>query len=133
MHVALILMTGEGGIPHYTAELANALSTIEGAEVTVVKPEMTTADDLFDSKTNTRNWFRNPGISISNIATRDVSVWNIISSCLSIRNLSDISTLEPDVIHFTHKPHSYFRPFIPELGLEEIGRASCRERVLRLV
>ena len=40
-----MLGTGSGGIPHYTAELANAISKY--AEVFVIKPDRTTADEFF--------------------------------------------------------------------------------------
>ncbi|MBX0288257.1 glycosyltransferase family 4 protein [Haloarcula salinisoli] len=135
MHAVLVLTTGEGGIPHYTAELANSLHEI-GNKVTVVKPDETTADEFFSSGVETKEWFSNPNVSFSKISELDLSVTNVVKSCLSLRELSRIPELNPDVVHFTHKPHSYLRPFLPNIDVSvpivETRHETENTRLLRI-
>jgi glycosyltransferase involved in cell wall biosynthesis len=117
MDIILVLTTGEGGIPHYTAELANSLQE-RGNTVTVLKPEETTGDEFFNNEITLNNWFTNPNVSFANIAEADVSISELYSACASLRKLSDIDQFDPDVVHFTHKPHSYLWPFIPTIEIQ---------------
>ncbi|OAQ54130.1 sugar transferase [Natrinema mahii] len=114
MNIVLVLTTGEGGIPHYTAELANSLQE-RGNTVTVIKPQETTGDEFFNSDINLKNWFTNPNVSFANIAELKVSPSELYKACTSLRKLSELDQLDPDVVHFTHKPHSYLWPFIPTI------------------
>jgi len=99
MHVAIVLSTGTGGLPHYTAELANALS--ERARVTVLKPQNTTADSMFAAEVELREVFTDSNLSFVNIAELNISPKEVLSSFYSFKNISDISDINPDVVHFS--------------------------------
>jgi glycosyltransferase involved in cell wall biosynthesis len=116
MHIALVLTTGEGGIPHYTAELANALAIDH--EVSVVKPAETTADELFSADVSLEEWFENTGVSWSRIASLSLDPRRVLRGTLSYRETRRIDDLDPDVVHFTHQPHCYLRPLLPTEGFD---------------
>lgn len=116
MHIALVLTTGEGGIPHYTAELANTLSASH--DVSLIKPAETTADELFADDVSLYNWFENTGVSWSRITSLDLAPTQVVRGTLSYRDVNRIEELEPDIVHFTHQPHCYIRPLLPSEGFD---------------
>lgn len=86
-----------GGLPHYTAELANAVSA--HAEVTVLKPTTTSADDLFNDRVNVIDAFAPLGVSMPEIYRFEVNPLRLARGILSYNQLKDIEHIDADVIH----------------------------------
>lgn len=99
MHVLYVLGQNSGGLPHYTAELANAV--VDSAEVTVLKPTETSADDAFDDRLDVREVFAPLGISNAKLARGDVDPREVTRGVLSYRNLRQIRDVDADVVHDT--------------------------------
>jgi glycosyltransferase involved in cell wall biosynthesis len=118
MNIVLVLTTGEGGLPHYTAELANALSKQERHDISVILPEKSSADGYFSDRVQLHRWFRNPEISFPKISNLEISPRKVMKSTASFRNIAKVRSLEPDIIHFTHKPHSYTWPLLSNIDVE---------------
>lgn len=97
MHVLYIMGQSTGGLPHYTAELANAVSA--HADVTVLKPTTTSADDLFDDDVDVIEAFAPLGVSMPEIYRLEVNPLALARGILSYNQLEDVWRLEPDVIH----------------------------------
>ena len=98
MKVVYVLTTNKGGLPHYTAELANAVSKY--AEVTVIKPTQTTADDIFSDKIEIIEVFKPMDISVVDIYKQNIDILNNIIGFLSYKNIKIINELAPDIVHF---------------------------------
>jgi glycosyltransferase involved in cell wall biosynthesis len=98
MKVAYVLTTGRGGLPHYTAELANAVSNY--AEVTVIKPAETTADDVFSDKIGIINAFKSTTLSYVDIYKSTAFSFKNIKGLLSYRKINVVDEIKPDIIHF---------------------------------
>ena len=96
MKVVYILATNWGGIPHYTAELANAISRYID-DVVVLKPK-DSYDDLFSKSVQILNVFRPIQFSRKNML-RVFDPQNIINF-LSYRNIKLVDNIKPDIIHF---------------------------------
>ncbi|MCX7998461.1 MAG: glycosyltransferase family 4 protein [Leptospiraceae bacterium] len=99
MKIAYILLTGKGGLPHYTAELANAIS--KHAEVVVVKPKRTTADDVFSNRLDVVNAFEPMDLSFVDIYKKTAISFKTIKGILSFKNIKIVKEIKPDVIHFS--------------------------------
>jgi len=97
MHVVYIMGQDSGGLPHYTAELANAVAKKE--DVTVLKPSETTADDVFDDDVETVDAFAPTDISMQNIFELNLNVGKNAKGLLSYRNISKVQELDPDIVH----------------------------------
>ena len=103
MKVVYVLGTGSGGIPHYTAELANAISRY--AKVFVIKPNKTTADEFFSKDVKVINAFKPLNLTFKDMysmfrATKMFSPINLLKF-LSYRHLSKvIHEIDPDIVHF---------------------------------
>jgi glycosyltransferase involved in cell wall biosynthesis len=97
MKVAYVLSQNKGGLPHYAAELANAVS--RHAEVIVFKPAETSADEIFSDTIETVDAFGNMNISIPDMYNLDFDVANNLRGLFSYRNLKRIREFDPDVIH----------------------------------
>jgi len=108
MKVVYILPASSGGIPHYTAELANATSKY--AEVTVLKPK-NLSDELFSDKVKTMDVF-DPLVFSRGSFMKIFSLRNVINLS-SLRNIKAVDQIKPDVIHFPELyPHSAFFTFL---------------------
>ena len=99
MNVAYVLPQGKGGIAHYTAELANAVS--ESAEVTVLKPTTSSADGLFDDDVRVLETFEPLDISNAGIHRGDLNIVRNLKAARSFTNVSRLDEVDPDVVHFT--------------------------------
>ena len=99
MRVLYIIGQNAGGLPHYTAELANAV--VEHAEVTVMKPIETTADDLFVEEIDIVEPFRSISVSMPNIYNLNVNPFEFARGILSYNNLKRTEKIDADVIHIT--------------------------------
>jgi glycosyltransferase involved in cell wall biosynthesis len=96
MKILYILSVNWGGIPHYTAELANAVS--KHADVVVLKPEDSN-DRLFSERVTIVKAFKPLHFSRQCLA-RAFSLSNI-KGFLSYSNIKLVGAVKPDVVHFT--------------------------------
>lgn len=97
MRVAYVLSQNKGGLPHYAAELANAVA--DHADVAVLKPFETTADDVFSDDVEVMNLFEGMALSMPDIYAGDVNVRATIRGLLSYRALERVREFDPDVVH----------------------------------
>jgi len=95
MKVVYVLAANWGGIPHYTAELANAVSKY--ADVVVLKPKDHN-DSLFSEDIKLLQVFKPMQFSRGNIK-RAYSLENF-RNMFSYVNVRIINKINPDVIHF---------------------------------
>lgn len=105
MRVIYVLGTSRGGLPHYTAELANAVSNY--AEVTVIKPKKTTADDVFSDNVEVIDAFKPLALSFVDIYKMRAFSLDNLKNFLSYYNIELIEKIEkinPDILHFTCLP-----------------------------
>jgi len=99
MKVLYVIGQNAGGLPHYTAELANAMT--EHAEVTVMKPAETTADDLFDDEIELVEAFGSINVSMPNLYKLNVDPVEFVRGLASYNNLKRVADIETDVVHIT--------------------------------
>jgi glycosyltransferase involved in cell wall biosynthesis len=97
MKVAYVLSQNKGGLPHYAAELANAVS--RHADVIVFKPTKTSADDIFSDDIETVEIFESMNISIPDMYKLDFDITNNLRALFSYRNLRRVREFDPDIIH----------------------------------
>ena len=97
LKVVYILPTSVGGLPHYAAELANAVANY--IDVIVIKPTKTTADNIFSERVKVINAFKPFTISFANLAKRNLSFVSI-KNMISYNNIKIIKEINPDIIHF---------------------------------
>ena len=117
MKVAYVLSQNKGGLPHYAAELANAVA--RHADVIVFKPAETSADDVFSDAVETVDAFGEMNISIPDMYGLDFDVRNNLRGLLSYRNLKRLDEFAQDVIH---DPTDFFpqvKFFTKRYGLDE--------------
>ncbi|WP_312907605.1 glycosyltransferase [Natronosalvus caseinilyticus] len=86
-----------GGLPHYTAELANAVS--QHADVTVLKATETSAEGLFDPAVEVIEAFESTDISMQNIFELNLNVRKNLTGLYSFKNLRLVNDLDPDIVH----------------------------------
>lgn len=86
-----------GGLPHYTAELANAMS--DYAEVTILKPSETSADEVLRDDIEVINAFRPTDISMQNIFELKLDFSESVRGLLSYWNIKLINEIDPDIVH----------------------------------
>jgi glycosyltransferase involved in cell wall biosynthesis len=103
MKVAYILPYDWGGMPHYTAELANGVSKY--ADVTVIGSEGINSS-YFSKDVHIIKVFRKVDFSIDRII-KSLSLTNLINLA-SYKDIKVLKELDPDVIHLT-------TPLIPPL------------------
>lgn len=99
MEVLYVLGQDAGGLPHYTAELANSVA--DYADVTVMKPRETTADDLFDDDIELVEPFRSLSVSMPQIYKRNVSPVEFARGFYSYNNLKRVQEIDADITHVT--------------------------------
>ncbi|KTG11072.1 sugar transferase [Haloprofundus marisrubri] len=97
MHIAYVVGQSTGGLPHYTAELANAVS--KHAEVTVLKPDETTADDMFDDRVEVIDAFKPISVSMPQLYSFDVNPLDFVRGIRSYDNLKLLDEVDPDIVH----------------------------------
>ena len=111
MRVLYILPISWGGIPHYTAELVNAVSKY--ADVMVIKPKDSN-DELFSENVEIINIFE--PIRFSRGKELIILSANNIKRYLSYGKLNIINKLKPHIVHFTNLyPHSSLFMFLYKL------------------
>lgn len=94
-----MLVQGAGGLPHYTAELANAVT--EHAEVHLMAPKETTADDVLSDDIHTHPVFEPMQLSMVNVLSGDVPIGGTLKGMYSYRQFDLVDAIDPDVVHFT--------------------------------
>jgi glycosyltransferase involved in cell wall biosynthesis len=96
MKILYLLPVSWGGIPHYTAELANAVSKY--ANVMVFKPEDSN-DRLFSENVTIVKVFK----SVCFSRERLVSTFSLdnLKSFFSYKNIRLVEEAKPDIVHFT--------------------------------
>ena len=97
MKVLYIVGQSEGGLPHYSAELANNVAT--HADVTVMKPSTTDGDELFDDEVQLIDAFEPLGVSMSKIYNSSVDPRDVYHGLVSYTNVQQISDLNVDIVH----------------------------------
>lgn len=116
MKVAYVLSQNSGGLPHYAAELANAVT--EYADVIVLKPTETTADDVFSDDVEVINAFETMQLSIPELYKGNINPIDNLRSLLSYRHMKSLRDLDPDVVH---DPTGFFPQVRLFSGLYDIG------------
>lgn len=97
MKVVYPLAVADGGLPHYAAELANAVAETE--DVVVLKPTETSADDVFADAVEVVDAFDPPQVSIPDIYRLDVNPLDVLRSLRSYTALDTIPEYDPDLVH----------------------------------
>ncbi|KAB1185478.1 MULTISPECIES: glycosyltransferase family 4 protein [Haloferax] len=97
MHVVYVIGQSSGGLPHYAAELANAMT--EHADVTVLKPSVTSADDLFAEEVDVLSVFEPISISMPEIYKLDLDPRKVYRGLSSYDNIEIIRDLDADLVH----------------------------------
>jgi len=95
VRILYILPVNWGGIPHYTAELANAVANY--AEVTVLKPKGSN-DQLFSSHVKVINCFE--PLSLTKGQEKSAISVSNLKNFLSYSKINVANSIEPDIIHF---------------------------------
>lgn len=119
MHICYVLGQDAGGLPHYTAELANAVA--KHAEVTVLKPTRTSADDVFDSAIDVREVFAPLGISIPKLLYMDIDFLEATRGILSYRNVETVREIDADVVHETSDLFPQVKLFMKLHRIDQLG------------
>ena len=117
MRILYLIGQGEGGLPHYTAELANAVSTDH--DVIVMKPEQSTADELFDPAVDVREPFQSIDVSMSKIYNREVSPTAALRGMASYREMRRITDLDADIVHETTDLFPHVKLFARAYGVDQ--------------
>jgi len=91
------IAVGKGGLPHYAAELANAVAKTD--DVTVLKPTETSADDVFSDDVEVIEAFDPPNVSIPDLYTLNLNPLSTLRSLYSFSNIERIEEYDPDVVH----------------------------------
>lgn len=117
MKVVYPFSQNKGGLPHYGAELANAVA--HHADVTVMKQEETTADDLFSDDVEVVDAFSSMDLSWVDLTNLDLSLRENLSAMYSYRNLAAIEELNPDVVHDVMGLLPHMKLFTATTGFHE--------------
>lgn len=119
MHVLYIVGQNAGGLPHYTAELANAVA--KHADVTVMKPIQTSADGMFDDEVELVNAFESLGISMPKLYSLEVDPFEFLRGVLSYDSIKQIRDIGADVIHDTTGLFPQVKLFARRHDIDEMG------------
>ena len=112
MKVVYVLPISWGGIPHYVAELANAVSKY--VDVIVIKPKDSN-DELFSEDIKVINVFE--PIQLSKGYEKKAFSLENVKNFFSYRNIRMIDELKPDIIHFPGVyPHTSFFTYLYKLS-----------------
>ncbi len=95
MKIMYVLPISWGGIPHYTVELANAVSKYE--DVVVFKPNDSN-NKLFSQEVSVVRAFK--PMSFSRKRKIGAFTFNDLNSFFSFRNIGLVDSINPDIIHF---------------------------------
>lgn len=118
MRVLYIVGQSTGGLPHYTAELANAMTA--HADVSVLKPSETSADDLFSDEVDVRNSFESIGISLPKMYDLDVNPLSVLRGVASYSQMREVHDLGVDVVHDTTGLFPQVKFFTKRHGVDDL-------------
>ncbi|ELZ98024.1 lipopolysaccharide transferase family protein [Haloferax mucosum ATCC BAA-1512] len=116
MHVVYIIGQDSGGLPHYAAELANAVS--KHAHVTVLKPTDTSADELFRDAIDVRPVFEPLSISMPKLYTFGLDPRDVYHGLTSYNRVKQVSDLDPDIVHDPTDLFPHVKFFIRRHGID---------------
>lgn len=116
MRILYLVGQGEGGLPHYTAELANAVAAEH--DVIVMKPGRSTADELFDPAVEVREPFQSIDVSMSKLYNREVSPVAALRGMASYREMRRITDLDVDIVHETTDLFPHVKLFARVSGVD---------------
>ncbi|MFC7047039.1 glycosyltransferase family 4 protein [Halobacteriaceae archaeon GCM10025711] len=116
MRVIYVVGQDAGGLPHYTAELANAVA--EHADVTVMKPTDTTADELFADGVEVVDAFSSLALSMPKIHRREVHPFDVARGILSYDNVKEIRRMDADLVHDTTDLFPQVKFFLKRHGID---------------
>ncbi|MEW6096631.1 MAG: glycosyltransferase family 4 protein [bacterium] len=104
MRIVYVLANDRGGLPHYAAQLSESVSKY--AEVTVLKPEKTTADCIFPKNVEVINAFKPLNISFVNIYKHPmrVFIYSNLRKLISYGNIDTVDRINPNIVHFISCP-----------------------------
>lgn len=97
LEILYVVASNVGGLPHYSAALANAVA--DHASVTVMKPSIGVEDELFDYRIDLIDAFEPTELSVVNIYNLDFHIRDNIQGMSSYSALRRIRELDPDVVH----------------------------------
>ena len=97
MEIVYILSTSRGGIPHYVVNLANAVAKYE--DVTLLKPEKTSADNIISGDIKVINAFKEINLSFVDLQKGGLFRFENIKNLASYRNIKIIREIDPEIIH----------------------------------
>ncbi len=127
MELLYLVTQNTGGFPHYAAELANA--TARHANVTVLKPEETTADDVFSEDVRVIDAFEPLSLSLPELYNYEFNVRENLRAMYSYRNLKRVHDLDPDVVHDPTGFFPYAKFFAGRYGLDRYPLVVTRHEV----
>ncbi|MFC7223239.1 glycosyltransferase [Halalkalicoccus sp. GCM10025322] len=117
MELLYLLGQNKGGFPHYAAELANA--TAAHADVTVLKPSETTADDAFSDAVRVVDAFEPLELSLPDLYDYDFHLRDNLRAMWSYRNVRRIRRIDPDIVHDPTALLPYVKLFVSRYGIDE--------------
>ena len=117
MKIAYLLTQELGGLPHYTAELVNAVA--ENHDCYVLKPEKTTGDDMFSEDVTLVDCFAPMGVSNANVSTGNIDILQFLRGFFSYRNVNKLHDIDPDVVHITTYLLPQVRWFLHRYDIDE--------------
>ena len=117
MRILYIIGQGEGGLAHYTAELANAVAADH--EVVVLKPTETDADGCFDDRVELVEAFDRIALSMPRIYKLDLDPRAILRGLRSYNAVRRAFEIDPDVVHDPSGLFPQVRLFAARHGVDE--------------
>ncbi|MFC7095844.1 glycosyltransferase family 4 protein [Halobaculum marinum] len=117
MQVLYIIGQGEGGLAHYTAELANAVAVDH--DVVVMKPEETDADAHLDDRVQVVEAFSPIQISMPRIYSLDMNPITVLRGLYSYTAIERVFDIDPDVVHDATGIFPQVRLFAARHGVDE--------------
>ncbi|MDL5361203.1 glycosyltransferase family 4 protein [Halalkalicoccus sp. NIPERK01] len=127
MDVVYLVTQNTGGFPHYAAELANAVGN--HADVTVLKPTETTADDVFSQDVRVIDAFEPLSLSLPALYDREFNVRENLRAMWSYRSLRRVHDLDPDIVHDPTGFFPYVKFFAGRYGLDRHPLVATRHEV----
>ena len=103
MRILYIIGQSTGGLPHYTAELANAVA--KHADVAVMKPTETSTDELFAEEVTVIDAFDSIGVSMPQLHSLGVNPIELLRGIHSYNNLKRIRPTQTSSM--TRRTYSY--------------------------
>ncbi|KYH26752.1 D-inositol-3-phosphate glycosyltransferase [Halalkalicoccus paucihalophilus] len=127
MELVYLVTQNTGGFPHYAAELANA--TARHADVTVLKPTETTADDVFSEDVRVIDAFEPISLSLPDLYDYEFNVRENLRAMWSYRSLERVHDIDPDIVHDPTGFFPYVKFFAGRYDLDRYPLVVTRHEV----